>query len=126
MFCCICINCLYLLISQFYLQRQETIRQAFVRLDEDIYTMESQCLGPRLATIEAWQQHLLKIKDTQQSANSLASTTTLNDSSDDYQFAPPDDKEVTSERERLAIVQVLLNGQINVNLKKTYSIITYS
>lgn len=86
-------------------QRNETIRQAFVRLDETIYNLESQCLGPRLATNEAWKEHLLKIEE---STNSALDThqPSLDASIEDVQLAPPAAKEVTSERERLAMVQV--------------------
>lgn len=100
-------NVKYFIIFTFNVfKRQETIRQAFVRLDEDIYTLESQCLGPRLATIEAWHQHLLRIKETLQASNNLTSNISLDESTEDVQFAPADDKDVISERERLAMVQV--------------------
>lgn len=32
--------------------------EAFQRLDEDICRMESECIGPRLTTSEAWIEHL--------------------------------------------------------------------
>lgn len=40
------------------MQTNETILQAYQRMDEEICTIEQSCPGPRLATAEAWIDHL--------------------------------------------------------------------
>lgn len=40
---------------------KETVFDAYVRLDDSIYQLEQLCPGPRLATVEAWMEHLVQI-----------------------------------------------------------------
>lgn len=46
------------------LRLRETIFEAYQRLDDSIVKMEALCPGPRLATIDAWTEHLLQIMPT--------------------------------------------------------------
>lgn len=43
---------------------KETVFDAYVRLDDSIYQLEQLCPGPRLATVEAWTEHLVQIAAT--------------------------------------------------------------
>lgn len=61
------------------LKLNETVADAYLRLDDSIYELERQCPGPRLATIEAWLEHLLQIglaHQTAARAATLAATST--------------------------------------------------
>ncbi|GAB0086027.1 uncharacterized protein DMENIID0001_000020 [Sergentomyia squamirostris] len=62
----------------------ETYAVAFQRLDEEILVLEMKCPGARLATAEAWVEHLEKLqREKEISTNVFEPKTLLNSEKDD-------------------------------------------